>query len=603
MGYNFKFPNVLSCTACALLALLLFTASCSTHVPGDSLEEAVTAKPLTLTIAHVGDTDSYVIPHDVLLKFNGQETLVHAGGWSLMAAALEEIRRTERPVILLHSGDAAGGTIWSAKFNGAADFAAMNALNFDAIVLGDNDFSRGTRQAIDLVNTVQFPVLAANLDLGREPALAKRVKPYTLMEYYGQKVGIIGLITPDTEYTGHAGKTVSVLPEKDIARKYVAELRSQGINIIIVLSHLGYDRDTDLAKSVDGIDIIVGGHSQTLMGSEFKQLGLKSDLPYPVEMQGPSGQKVLIVHAWKNNQLLGQIKLNFDEYGMITDYAAKPFIPMTSSFKVEDASGWYHLCSCQALYGEIMQTVSQSPVIKLYWNNSDMDSVLQPYITKIEGELNGAVCTADENIIRSMNGGPGPLAANALLWNASKVNPDMQIAILDSDDVRADLFKGPILENDVQMLLPLRRNLVTATLKGSLLKMLLEAGIDSHIRLGMQPPYFYTAGLKMTVDISRIYGERITGLKARGTDGAYSDIDPDTAYTIVTLDYLVDKYVTALIERMVWARPFTGTIQSWVKDSINYKELGVKEIDAASGYFRAQKNISNIAEDRITILP
>ena len=270
-----------------LLAALLVALACTTANPAEKPLKEITTAPLSATILHVGDTHSYVIPHDVMLKLKGENTLLTLGGWSLMMAAIDDIRLSEKNVMLLHSGDTLEGTIWSTRFNGLADFEAMNKLNFDAVVLGNHEFAKGPQGAANLVNIVKFPVLAANLDVSEEPTLAGKVKPYTITEYDGQKIGIIGLITPTTEITGYPGKTIKFLPVEDTARKYISELNALGINKIIVLSHLGYEPDVKLAKSVEGIDIIVGGHTHTLMGGpEFEQIGLKPEMPYPTELKG-----------------------------------------------------------------------------------------------------------------------------------------------------------------------------------------------------------------------------------------------------------------------------------------------------------------------------
>ena len=583
-----------------ILSLLLVFTACTPSV--NTLKEIKTA-PLSITILHVGDTHSYVIPHDVMLKINGQNTLVTLGGWSLMAAAIEDIRLRDKNVMLLHSGDTIEGTIWSTNFSGLADFEAMNELKFDAVVLGNHEFSKGPQGAANLVNIVKFPVLAANLDVSEEPSLAGRVKPYTTVEYDGQKIGIIGLITPTTELTGYPGKTIKFLPVEDTARKYIDELNALGINKIVVLSHLGYGPDVNLAKSVAGIDIIVGGHTHTLMGgSEFEQIGLKPEMPYPTELTGPTGDRVLIVHAWENNQMLGQIKLDFDENGKISNFSGQPLIPATSSFKLEDSNGWNHLCSCMAQFGSIMDVISKNPGIKIYWTNPEMDSVLQPFINQVSSDLNAVVGIADDDLIRGPNQGPGPIVADAFLWTAGKVNPATQIALVDSYNVRSDIYKGEILANDLYMVLPLQHNLVTAKLKGNMIKMLIEAGIDAHITAGDPPPCFDVAGLKMTIDMSRKSGDRITNMQVKDTDGSYKDMNMDTEYTLVTTDYLADKGITALIDKAGWLKPFASILKTWATNTTQYTYLGVKDVDALTDYVKIQKDIKNTTEERMTLL-
>jgi 5'-nucleotidase / UDP-sugar diphosphatase len=587
----------------ALLIALLVAPACTAANPAEKPLKEITTSPVSLTILHVGDTHSYVIPHDVMLKIKDRNTLVTLGGWSLMKAAVEDVRGREKNVLLLHSGDVTEGTIWSTRFSGLADFEAMNALNFDAVVPGNHEFSKGPQGAANMVNIVKFPVLAANLDVSAEPSLAGRIKPYTVVEYDGEKIGIIGLITPTTEFTANPGRTIKFLPVEETARKYISELNAQGINKIVILSHLGYGADVNLAKSVAGIDIIVGGHTHTLMGGpEFEQLGLKPEAPYPAELTGPTGDKVLIVHAWENNQMLGQIKVDFDASGKISGFKGQPFIPSTSGFKLEDNYGWNHLCSCQLQFGEIMEVISNNPGIKIFWTDSEMDGVLQPYVSQVASDLNAVVGIADDDLIRGPNQGPGPVVADAFLWTAGKINHETQIAIVDSYNVRSDIFKGEILANDLYMVLPLQHNLVTAKLRGSIIKMFLESGLDAHIKVGDPPPCFDVAGLKMTVDLSRKSGDRITSLQVRKADGSYGDMDMYSEYTAVTTDYLADKGFTAMAGQFGLSRGPTNFFRYWARSATEYKDLGVKDVDALTGYCKVQKNIKNTGEERVTTL-
>lgn len=583
-----------------ILPFLLAFISCT---PATKPLKDITSSPVTVTILHVGDTHSYVIPHDVMFNINGQNTLAAIGGWSLMAEAVNEVRGSEQNVMLLHSGDTVEGTIWSPRFSGLADFEAMNQLKFDAVEVGNHEFSNGPQSAANLVNIVKFPVLAANLDVSLEPSLAGRIKPYTIVSYEGEKIGIIGLITPDTEIIASPGRTIKFLPVEETASKYIGELNSAGINKIVILSHLGYKADVSLAESVEGIDIIVGGHTHTLMGGpEFEQIGLKPETTYPAEVKGPAGDRVLIVHAWENNQLLGLIKLQFDEKGKISIFSGGPIIPSTNGFKLADNNGWNHLCSCQPQFGKIMESIASHPEIKIYWTNTDMDQVLQPFIAEISNDLNAVIAVAGSDLIRGPNQGPGPIVADAFLWTARKLNPDTQVALVDSYNVRSDIYHGTILANDLYMILPFQYNLVTVKLAGSAIKTMLEAGIDLHTKIGDPPPCYDVSGLKMTMDMSRRSGDRITSLQVMNANGQYQDLNMNTGYRLVTTNYLADKSLTAVAETAGWLKPFVSVLKTWAKETTQYQDLGVKDVDALTDYLRIQQNFKNTGEERITLL-
>jgi len=598
-----KSSSTLAVSLTLLLIALMTAAACAPATPSAKPLAEITTSPLSMTILHVNDTHSYVIPHNVLLKIDGRDTVATAGGYSLLDSAVEDIRSREKNVLLLHAGDVLEGTIWTPKFQGLADIDAMNAMGFDALELGNHDFSKNVQEAAALVNRAKFPVLAANMDVSREPSLSG-VRPYVISDLGGEKVGIIGLITPDTAFLSYPGRNIVFQPAGDTARKYIAELNSTGVNKIIILSHLGYENDVKLAKEVAGVDVIVGGHTATFMGGpEFEQIGLKPEMPYPTEMVGPDGNKVLIVQAWESNQLLGQIKLDFDDRGRVINFSGQPFIFSTNAFSIEDEWGWSHLCPCQPEYAQIMNAVSKVPGFKLYWNSPDMDAILQPYVNQVSSDLNTVVAVADQNLLRGLNKGPGPLIANAFLWSARRVNPDVNFAIYDSYNIRSDILKGNILSNDVDMVLALRQSLATMKVNGSLIKLLLEMGIDSHIKVNDPPPCFDIAGLKMTIDMNRKSGDRITTLQVRQADGSYADMDMDTEYTMVTTDYLADKGVQPLINKVSWMGPLADNFKSWLKDYLKYTDLKIRDVDAMADYLRIQKNVSNDTEERTVIIP
>ncbi len=588
--------------ALLLTTLLPATACAPVSSPAAALKE-ITTSPISITILHVNDTHSYVIPHNVLLKIEGRDVIATAGGYSLLNSAVDDVRSQEKNVLLLHAGDVLEGTIWTTKFHGLADIDAMNAIKFDALELGNHEFSKGVQEVAGLVNRAKFPVLAANMDVSAEPSLSG-VRPYVISDLGGEKIGIIGLITPDTAFLSYPGKNIVFLPVPDTARKYIAELNRMGVNKIIILSHLGYGNDVKLAKEVAGIDVIVGGHTATFMGGpEFEQIGLKPEMPYPSEIVGPDGNKVLIVHAWESNQLLGQIKLDFDDRGHVTNFSGQPFLFSTNGFSIEDEWGWSHLCPCRPEYSQIINAVAKVPGFKLYWNSPDMDVLLQPYVNQVSGELNTVVATADQNLLRGLNKGPGPLIADAFLWSAKKVNPDAQFAIYDSYNVRADILKGNILTNDVEMVLALRQNLATMKIRGSLIKMLLEMGIDSHIKVNDPPPCFDIAGLKMTIDMNRKSGDRITNLQVRLADGSYADMNMDAEYTMVTTDYLADKGIQPLVNKASWTGPLADNFKSWLKSYVKYTDLNIRDVDAMTDYLRMQKIVRNDTEQRTIIIP
>lgn len=589
------------------LALLLLVAiatalpSCSGNVPVTSLKD-ISSPPLSVTILHVNDTHSYVTPHRMLLNINGRDTMVSTGGWSLLMAAVEDIRSKQDNVLLFHAGDMLNGTLWSTKFEGLADIDAMNTLEFNAFTPGEEDFSLGIQQAATLFSKSKFPVLAANMDVSGEASLNGKIKPYALVECGGQLIGVIGLASPDIA-TQYAGENIIFTPPLQAAQKSILELNSQGINKIIVLSQLGYTGDVELARSAAGIDVIIGGHSHTFMGSQdFEQVGLQPDMPYPMEVQGPGGDRVLIVQAWENNQLLGQLKLDFNEKGQITAHQGHPFLFAMNSFELDEPNfGWVHLCPCRSEFGELVDTITKNNCIMMYWDNADMSGALQPYVNQLYSEINTVVGTADENMLRGLNRGPGPLVADAFLWASRKADEKVQMALCPSSDIRSDIYHGSILADNVYMILPSGQNLAILTVKGDLLKDLLESEIDSLVQNGLQPPFIEIAGVRMTIDPSHKKGERISALQVKNAEDGYEDIKAKESYTLVTTNNMAYRFTSSQVNKMLWLGPLADRYADWFIDSIKLHSPGIKDAEALSDYIKVQVNIKNNSEERVAV--
>src|SRR5262249_4034296 len=141
---------------------------------------------------------------------------------------------------------------------------------------------------------VSFPVVSANVDLSKSRELLGLVKPFTVVEVGGQKIGVIGLTTADTPNNSHPGK--GVVFDHDYAGRVQAaadQLVQSSVNKIVVLCHIGLDEDRKLAAKVSKIDAIVGGHSHTLLSNTYKEA---KDV-YPVVAKDRDGKPVYIVQA------------------------------------------------------------------------------------------------------------------------------------------------------------------------------------------------------------------------------------------------------------------------------------------------------------------
>jgi len=209
------------------------------------------ANQVNLKILYVNDFHGFAEPY----KATANDAPL--GGIAYLAGAVDRARHNQ-PSLLLAAGDMIQGNAWANLFRGKSTIDVMNAMKFDAMVVGNHEFDFGPKVLKERMAQARFPFLGANVK-----GLAA-LKPYVVKNLQGVRIAIIGVVTPETPVTTHprnvAGLTFST-PESAV-RKYLLELKGRA-DIIIVLSHCGFQADRELAARVPGIDVIVRGHSHT----------------------------------------------------------------------------------------------------------------------------------------------------------------------------------------------------------------------------------------------------------------------------------------------------------------------------------------------------
>jgi len=221
-----------------------------------------------LVVLHTNDTHSRMDPFP--MDGGPNQGL---GGAARRATLIRRVRSEHPHVLLLDSGDIFQGTPYFNFFHGELEFEAMSAMEYDVATIGNHDFDNGVDGLAGMMPRATFDLVSANYDVVGSP-LEARVQPWVIRELDGVRVGIFGL---GVDFEGlvleslHRG--VRHTDPFESARRSVSALRTLGCSLIICLSHLGYryrgDRpsDTRLAQEVDGIDLILGGHSHTFMDS------------------------------------------------------------------------------------------------------------------------------------------------------------------------------------------------------------------------------------------------------------------------------------------------------------------------------------------------
>lgn len=277
------------------------------------------------------------------------EIWVQAGGYPVLAQELADREAQAKAehgadaVFRLHAGDALTGTLYFNLFSGEADAAIMNEVCFDTFTLGNHEFDEGDQfLAHFLGNPSQTScaektaVLGANVFPGpKSPLQGSQIQASKVIERGGVKLGIVGVNTrAKTMEASSPDPGTEVKDELEYAQKEIDKLTDEGIKHIIVVSHIGYANDINLAKKLKNVDAIIGGDSHSLLGTDTlaEWAGKEATSEYPtvveeVKGEGEEAEKVCVVQAWYHGNILGELVLKFDEEGKVTSCSGAPYLP------------------------------------------------------------------------------------------------------------------------------------------------------------------------------------------------------------------------------------------------------------------------------------
>ena len=272
--------------------LLLVGIACLGLGMADWMFRASEESGFELTVLHTNDLHAH---YDAFEPF-GEPV---QGGVARLETAADAIRDEGGNVLLLDAGDQFEGTLFYTVGGGHAVADVMNELEYDAMCLGNHEFGPGSAELATFIGLADFPVLSANTDASADSDLAGKILPFALFSFDREQCAVIGLTTEHTATSSSPGPDIRFLDAITTAQRTVDELEGLGVDVIIALTHLGYDRDLDLARSVRGIDVVVGGHSHTLLDE------------YPTVTTSASGEPVLVVTAHEWGKRLGRLGVVF----------------------------------------------------------------------------------------------------------------------------------------------------------------------------------------------------------------------------------------------------------------------------------------------------
>lgn len=403
--------------------------------------------------------------------------------------------------LLLSAGDNFQGSLYYTTYKSKVVSDFFNQMGFDVVATGNHEFDDGPEEFMKFIEAAEFPIIGGNFDVTRDPNLAGKIKGSIVIEVGGEKIGIIGATTEDTPEIASPGDNVEFTDVIQYVRGASEALDAAGVNKIILLSHIGYTVDMDVAAALPLVDVIVGGHSHTLLSNTAE--GAAG--PYPTMVKNPDGVEVPVVQANQYGKYLGDIAITWDDNGVVTKAEGEPFLIDASVIGNEDFK-----TQLAALAAPISEA---------------MDVVIGTTTAPIDGARES--CRAVECQM-------GNLVADAMLDRVK--DQGATIAIANGGGLRASIDAGEITKGEVITVLPFSNTLATVDVSGADVIEALENGVsDIENAAGRFPQ---VAGLKYSFDISKPAGERISDVMVLVGGDAWAPIDGAATYTIVTNNYV-----------------------------------------------------------------
>lgn len=428
----------------------------------------------TISIVHVNDTHGRIEENEK----NGEL------GFAKLKTYFDN-RNSNNNALLLNAGDVIHGTTFATISRGESVIDVMNQMGFDAMTAGNHDFNYGYQRLVELNNRANFPILASNVINQDGSHIIDSDK---IIEIDGVKIGIFGLATEETKTKSSPANTEGLTFANTIetAQNEVNNLRNQGAQIIICLSHLGEDKEsketsTLIAENVEGIDLIIDGHSHT-------------------ELQnGRYVGNTLIAQAKAHGYFIGDVTLLLDKDNKIVAKSAslKPYARM------------------KHLYAN-KETLAQIEAV-----SNENKKVLDQNVGQTSVDLEGA-----REMVRTRETNLGNYITDAMIKATGA-----DVAITNGGGIRDSISAGNITKGDVLTVFPFTNFAVTLEVPGSVIKEALEHGLtDAPNSAGKFPQI---SGMMVKYDSTRQAGDRVTEITIAG-----EAIDPNKNYNLVTNDFM-----------------------------------------------------------------
>jgi 5'-nucleotidase len=468
-----------------------------------------------------------------------------AGGLGRLATLRKQIIKESPNTLFLMSGDTISPSVESNTYKGAQMIDAWNAIGLDFAVFGNHEFDFGPDELLKRIKESHFTWLGANVVDTKSGKTFANTPPFVLREYQGVKLGIFGLVLPETKSTSRPGPDIDFLPACETAKKTVTEMRSAGASVIVALTHLSMSEDKALARCIEGIDVIIGGHEHTLLQS------LSDRTP--------------IFKMTSDAREMGRIELFINATNGKLQSMDWEILPVNNKVELDA-----QFVATMSKYDSLMKT-------------------LDVLVGRTDVPLN-----AKSEAGRTEETNMGNFIADAF-----RLETGADVAIMNGGSIRADnvMPVGELTRRDVLSILPFNNPIVKIEVTGAVLRAALEHGVSQSGGESTQPGRFpQVSGMRFAFDGKRPAGSRVTEVTV-----GVSPLDDKKNYTVALSSFVAgggDGYDMFKNARMI-IKPEAKLIDSEIlskaistRDSISPKVDGrIRRIDKTTAGEQAPCNV------------
>lgn len=484
------------------------------------------------------------------------------GGYARIKSKVDDLRRLYPNSLLLNAGDEFQGTLFYTFYGGTKIAETINELAFDAMTLGNHEWDRGDDSLASFLSSLSFPIVSCNVK-SSHPGLNKTIKNYQLFPKH--QLAVIGATTDTTPDISNVGNATIILDPIAEVQKAVYEIRNTtSIRRILALTHIGFLADQDLAARTEGLSLIVGGHSHTLLGDAPGSQG-----KYPTIVKDLTGRNIPIVTAYQWGKYLGSLHADFGNKGEVL-------------------------------------SIQGSPI--LMDNSTDMDKELQSKIISWRRPFEKFASEVIGTTINRLDKGPcqrkdclfGQVAADAMLefyLNQTRGKKQPDFAIINAGSIRITIEAGNITRGQILTAIPFGNVVVELEYRGSDVRKILEGCVSriSQFTGKKTTSWFQVSrGLVAQYNARNKPGSTLVAVEIGGVP-----LDDSRLYRIATVDYMAkggDNLLPKSVD-FVGLQPLDQVVVEYIQgravlgNQLEKRVVNVNERPRESLRFRPRRNI------------